>query len=202
MKILLTPCILLLLVSCQKYVYEYHPTNNINVEQINSLLFPEGLDGEAILFTGDTIYTVPKGFALYVINLEKVIDTSTNREYYNYNNYLSEQIKDKLVIIAPEKTIKIEGFFNGLLIKNTIEIINWDTDTVFNVSTTSDIYLTSFLAMGLKIDDVVPETWAANKGEIFSPLIIPGGTKLEHNGKYIFTGYYKPLPIDLRRNSN
>lgn len=202
MKILLIPCILLFLLSCQKYVYEYHPTSIINVEESNSLLFPEGLEGEALLLTGDTIYTVPKGYSLYVINLDKVIDTSANSEYYNYNNYLSEQIKDKIVIIAPEKTIEIQGFLNGLLIKNTIKIINWDTDTVFNVPLTGDIYLTSFLAMGLKINNIELETWTMNKGEIFSPLIIPGGTKLEHSGKYIFTGYYKPLPIEVRRNSN
>ncbi|MBN2806293.1 MAG: hypothetical protein JXR22_06510 [Prolixibacteraceae bacterium] len=189
-----------MMVSCQYYVYDYHNKTNITIEENNSLLFPEGINGDAIIFTNDTIFSVPEGFALYVLNFYNISDSDSKKEYYNSNNYLSEKIKDKIVIIPPEKNINTKGLFNGLLIQNSIKIINWDTDTNYYVPFTDDFYLTSFLAMGLIINDFEVESWPDDKGEIFSPLIIPAGTKLEHNGSYIFTGYLKPLPIETRRS--
>lgn len=200
MKKILWMSVYILMVSCEYYEYDYHQQTNIIIEENNSLLFPEGIDGEAIIFTNDTIYSVPEGFSLYVLNFYNILESNSKKDYYNSNNYLSEKIKDKIVIIPPKKTIKTKGLFNGLIIKNSIKIINWDTDTIYNVPITDDFYLTSFLAMGLKINDFEVESWTDNKGEIFSPLIIPAGTKLEHSETYIFTGYLKPLPIESRRS--
>lgn len=126
-----------------------------------------------------------------MISCENLTDEMGKIRYYTASNWMSEIMKNKVLIIPPDSIVFNRGLLNGLLIKNSVEIINWFSETEYIVPHDKSLYLTSFKAVGLFIDDVELEPWENNSLEVFSPLILPGGSKIHHKEKYVFTGYLR-----------
>ena len=186
-KILLSSILLGLLtilsISCEK--------ENNDLSKKEDLFFPDGLTGTAILFNSDMIYKIPSGYALYITTCERLYNENANKEYYLTSFRTSEINKRKVIIIPSDTSINIKGFLNGLLIKNDVEVLNWYTESEYIVPEGKTLYLTSFQGFGLLIDNVELTPWVGSQLEVFSPLILPSGTKISHTEKFIFTGYLR-----------
>jgi len=183
---------LLILSSCAKDCEECRDKEDLSTAE--SLLYPDGMMGEPVLFMADTLFTVPEGKTFYIHNCSELRDGSGTREYFFPFEFGNDYSSGEVIIVSQGRTISSQGFLNGLLVDRGVEVFSWDSEGTYVVPDGKILYLTSFKSQYLMIDDDYVAIWVdEDSKEVASPIIIPAGHALTHREDYIFTGYFRDL---------
>ena len=159
---------------------------------MESLLYPDGMIGEAVMFNSDTVFTVPEGLTFYIHNCYLLLDSTRTRQYY-FPNWDNNDVGTVQISMIPQgTTLTSEGFLNGLLVESGVEVFSWYSNEEYVVPDGKTLYLTSFNSTFLLVDgEYIASTSTQASKRLIAPLMIPSGAVLKCWRSFIFTGYFR-----------